>query len=193
MIPVNTAAARLGTAAALALILALTLAFRASARADDEAPGETFGDWKVEQARAEDGSAICRLASDVEGMAGEAGLIAAADGALFLAFRDDRVRMRDDWVGRSVRLEFADGARFALPVARLLRSDATARRANTLLARLEQASGPVLRSFYASSALSLLLPDGSAHDALLTGAGDAAEALSACAQRIRGGTGQSNP
>ena len=188
MIPVNLVA-RLSITATLALALAAWV----PARADDEAPGETFGDWKVEQARAEDGSAICRLASDVEGMAGEAGLVATADGATFLSFRDDRVQMRDDWVGRSVRLEFADGARFALPVARLLRADGTVRRTNTLLARLEQAGGPVSRSFYASNSLSLLLPDGSAHDALLTGAGDAAGALSACTQRIRGRVGRSSP
>ena len=192
MIPVNPVA-RLSIAAALAL----TLALWTPARAGDEAPGETFGDWKVEQARAEDGSAICRLASDVEGMAGEAGLVAAADGATFLSFRDDRVQMRDDWVGRSVRLAFADGTHFALPVARLLRTDGTVRRSNTLLARLEQADGPVSRSFYssfyASNSLSLLLPDGSAHDALLTGAGDAAGALSACTQRIRGRAGQTSP
>jgi hypothetical protein len=188
MLPVNTVA-RLCIAATLALALAPW----GPARADDEAPGEAFGDWKVEQARAEDGSAICRLASDVEGMAGEAGLVAAADGAMFLSFREDRAQMRDDWVGQSVRVAFADGGHFALPIARLIRSAGTTRRMSTLLARLEQANGTVLRSFYASNSLSLLLPDGSVHDALLTGAGDAAKALSACTQRIREGAGQSNP
>lgn len=170
-------------AAGLALLIAPALGL--PARADETAVSrETFGDWTVEQARAEDGSALCRFSSDVEGMMGEAGLVATADGALFFAFRDDRVRMPGEWVGRTVGVAFPDGACFTLPVARLLHPDGARRPANTLLARLDAPGGDALRPFYADGSLSVLLPDGSVHDALLGGAGDAAEAMAACARRI---------
>lgn len=154
--------------------------------AEDGDARETFGDWAVEQGRAEDGSPVCHLEADVEGMAGEVGLVAAADGARYLAFRDDRVLMPGEWVGRTIGVAFPGGARYALQIARLLRSDGAARPANTALARLGPADMALVQRFYAESSVTVLLPDGGVHGGLLSGAGEAAEAMAACERRIRG-------
>ena len=68
--------------------------------------------------------------------------------------------------------------------AGLLRSDGTARPADTSLARRGPTSPAVVQHFYADASLMVLLPNGGIHDGLLSGVGDAAEAMAVCERQI---------